>query len=90
MLYQNLASAALEGLSQSSKNLGTRGGLDTLYEIQQRRRHLHARPRRRSFPHIFLFKVDHQQAYADALMYIPEPVIATPILLALFGLRRRR
>jgi arylsulfatase A-like enzyme len=35
VLYQNLAGTALEGLSQSSKNLGTRGGQDTIYEIQR-------------------------------------------------------
>lgn len=35
VLYQNLAGTGLEGLSQASKNLGTRGGLDTLYEIQR-------------------------------------------------------
>jgi arylsulfatase A-like enzyme len=35
VLYQNLAGTALEGLSQSSKNLGTRNGQDTIYEIQR-------------------------------------------------------
>src|SRR5688572_22387840 len=35
VLYQNLAGNALEGLSQASKNLGTRGNIDTLYEIQR-------------------------------------------------------
>jgi len=35
VLYQNLAGTGLEGLSQASKNLGTRNGLDTIYEIQR-------------------------------------------------------
>jgi arylsulfatase A-like enzyme len=35
VLYQNLAGTGLEGLSQSSKNLGTRNGLDTIWEIQR-------------------------------------------------------
>lgn len=35
VLYQNPNGVGLEGLSQSSKNLGTRNGQDTLYEIQR-------------------------------------------------------
>jgi arylsulfatase A-like enzyme len=35
VLYQNPNGVGLEGLSQASKNLGTRNGQDTLYEIQR-------------------------------------------------------
>lgn len=35
VLYYNSNGAGLEGLSQSSKNLGTRNGQDTLYPIQR-------------------------------------------------------